>query len=226
MYSGKTKFPEIDPAIRHAKLTPGIGRVQAILDTDTFNEVDDQFSVSMSMLATERFNMRAVMAAPFFNSKSTGPADGMKKSYEELLRLMALLHHPYENFIFRGSTGYLPDRDTPVDSAAARRIVDLAHEAHSAFENLWVMSIAAITNVASALLMAPEIVKMITVVWLGGHPTYWPHNHEFNLYQDVPAAQVILDSGVPLVQIPCMSVAEMLLVGPDELNTRCVPTGP
>ncbi|MBE6373490.1 MAG: nucleoside hydrolase [Lentisphaerae bacterium] len=226
MISDKVTFPDMDPEFRRKKLLIPEGRIRAVLDTDTFNEVDDQFAVSMAMLAPERFDMRAITAAPFFNSKSENPADGMRKSYDELNRLMKLLHHPVENFIFKGSESYLPNRNTPVDSPAAGRIVELAHEADGAGENLWIMAIGAITNVASALLTDPEIIRMVTVVWLGGHPLYWPDNHEFNLYQDVPAAQVIFDSGVPLVQIPCMSVAEMLLTGIDELKARCEPVGP
>jgi len=226
MQSGRISFPDLEPAFRREKLALPQGRIRAVLDTDTFNEVDDQFAVSMAMLAPEKFDMRAITAAPFFNTKSSGPADGMEKSYQELLRLMNLLHHPAENFIFRGSQSYLPDRNTPVDSPAARRIIELAQEAEKDGVTLYVLAIGAITNVASALLMAPEIVRNTVVVWLGGHPEYWPHNREFNLIQDVPAAQVVFDSGVPLVQIPCMSVAELLLTGPDELRNRCVPAGP
>ena len=226
MISGKIIFPDLDPEFRRNKFLVPEGRIRTVLDTDTFNEVDDQFAVSMAMLAPEKFDMRAITAAPFLNTKSESPADGMRKSYDELLRLMKLLHHPHENFIIKGSESYLPDRNTPVDSPAARRIVELAHEANAAGENLWIMSIAAITNVASALLMDPEIVRMVTVVWLGGHPLYWLDNREFNLIQDVPAAQVIFDSGVPLVQIPCMTIAENLHTGIDELKARCEPTGP
>ena len=226
MLSDKITFPDLEPAFRRKKLELPKGRIRAVLDTDTFNEVDDQFAVAMAMLSPEKFDMRAITAAPFFNPKSENPGDGMEKSYDELPRIMKLLHHPSENFIFKGSKTYLPDRNTPVDSPAARRIVELAHEAYAEGENLWVMSIAAITNVASAILLDPEIIRMITVVWLGGHPVYWPDNHEFNLYQDVPAAQVIFDSGVPLIEVPCWSVAEILLTGPDELKSRCEPTGP
>ena len=216
MISGKTVFPDLDPAVRRAKLALPAGRIRAVMDTDTFNEIDDQFAVSMAMLAPERFDMRAITAAPFFNDNSTGPADGMEKSYEEILRLLKLLHHAPENFAFRGSTGYLPDRDTPLDSPAARRIVELAHEADRDGETLYILSIGAITNVASALLLDPAIAAMTVVVWLGGHPVWWPHTREFNLRQDIPAAQVVLDCGVPLVRIPCMSVAELLLLGRDE----------
>lgn len=57
------------------------GIVDAVIDTDTFNEIDDQFAVSFMLLSKERINAKAIYAAPFFNSHSTSPEDGMQKSY-------------------------------------------------------------------------------------------------------------------------------------------------
>ena len=68
------------------------------------------------------------------------------------------------------------------------------------------VAIGAITNVASAILMEPKIIERIVIVWLGGHALYWPHTREFNLAQDVPAARIVFDSGVPLVQLPCTPI--------------------
>lgn len=73
-------------------------------------------------------------------------------------------------------------------------------------EPLYVVAIAAISNVASALLAAPDIVERVVVIWLGGHALEWPNQAEFNLRQDVGGAQVLFDSGVPLVLVPCMGV--------------------
>ena len=56
------------------------GLIDMILDTDTYNEIDDQFAVSYMLAAPERLRVRAICAAPFHNEKSTGPADGMEKS--------------------------------------------------------------------------------------------------------------------------------------------------
>ncbi len=226
MKSGRIEFPDLSPELRRRRLTPPTGRIRAVLDTDTFNEIDDQFAVAYAMLSPEKIDLRAITAAPFFNNRSSGPADGMEKSYEEIGRLLALIGAPAGQFAFRGATTYLPNRNTPVDSPAARRIIELAHEARRAGETLYVPAIAAITNVASALLLDPSIAGDITVVWLGGQPFYWENNREFNLSQDVPAAQVIFDSGVPLVFIPCASVAELLMVTIPELDARCGNCGP
>ena len=77
-------------------------------------------------------------------------------------------------------------------------------------EPLYVVPIGAITNVASAILMEPEIITRIVVVWLGGNAMHWPNTREFNLWQDPQASRVILDSGVPFVQLPCMGVVSHL----------------
>ena len=206
-------FPPISREERLHLLTPPSGPVSMVLDTDTYNEIDDQFAVVYSLISRQ-VHVEAIYAAPFFNSRSSGPGDGMHKSYEEILRLLERLdvdrHEPIfaREDVYHGSDRYLGRADTPVSSAAADDLIARAMQDRD--EPLYVVAIGAITNVASAILLRPEIIRRIVVVWLGGHPPYWPHTREFNLQQDVPAAQVILDSGVPVVQIPCKNVAEHL----------------
>lgn len=179
-----------------------------VLDTDTYNEIDDQFAVCHCVLNPDRVELQAITAAPFLNDRATSPAEGMEKSYEEIFRLLDRLKHPTDGLVFRGATDYLPDRQTPVESAAVDRIIELAFAQE---EPLYVVAIGAITNVASAILKAPEICDRIVLVWLGGQPLFWSSAHEFNLQQDVPAAQVVFDSGVPMIWVPCMTVASHML---------------
>lgn len=40
-------------------LTPPTGKVRAVLDTDTFNEIDDQFAVVQMLLSPERIDLEA-----------------------------------------------------------------------------------------------------------------------------------------------------------------------
>ena len=67
------------------RLEPVEGRVDAVLDTDAYNEIDDQFALSYMLAYPERINLLAVTAAPFFNERSSSPEDGMLKSYEEII---------------------------------------------------------------------------------------------------------------------------------------------
>jgi inosine-uridine nucleoside N-ribohydrolase len=199
------KFPSIKETERIDRLNPPAGKIRVILDTDTYNEMDDQFALCYAWLSKEKIQLEAVYAAPFFNDRSSGPADGMEKSYQEILRLLKLLGKSPDGFAFRGSDRYLDDVTKPVRSEAALDLVKKAKEA-TPEDPLYVVPVGCITNIASALLIEPEIIKNIVVVWLGGNSLYWPSQKEFNLMQDVKAAQVVLNSGVPLVIMPCQPV--------------------
>ena len=194
------------------------GKVDLVLDTDAYNEIDDQFAIAYALRSTDRIDLKALYAAPFFNSLSTGPADGMEKSYHEIKRVLERMHDPRANddgFVFRGSDRYLPGAEEPVDSPAAR---DLVKRALAAEDTLYVAAIGAITNVASAILLEPKIIDKIVVLWLGGNALWWRDTKEFNLRQDVYAARVILDSGVPLILIPCAGVVDRLFTTVPELE--------
>jgi inosine-uridine nucleoside N-ribohydrolase len=201
------------------RLTPGQGKIRMVLDTDTFNEVDDQFALVYALCSPEKLKVEAVYAAPFFNNRSKDAGDGMEKSYHEIVRLLQLMNIPHENFVYKGSETFMREKHKPVDSGAARDLIQRAMEC--ADEPLYVAAIGAITNIASAILLEPEIVNKIVVVWLGGQPFYWDNAMEFNLQSDLKASQIIFNSGVPLVQIPCMGVASHLLTSVPELE-RCL----
>ncbi len=182
------------------------GRVNMVLDTDTFNEIDDQFALTLAVLSPGSINLKAVTAAPFSKQKTTpDPAVGMELSYDEIIRVLSRLNAMKDDFVFKGATTYLKNKNTPVESAAAQAIIRCAHESD---EPLYVTAIGAITNVASALIMDPDIIEKIVVVWLGGQPYYWPSAGEYNLGQDVMAAQHVFDCGVPVIHVPCKNVAE------------------
>ena len=193
------------------------GKLKMVLDTDTYNEVDDQFALCYALRSPEKLEVQAVYAAPFFNERSTGPKDGMEKSYDEIVRLLGKLGHPTENFVFKGSERYMRDADDAVDSPAARDLIARAR-AMGEGETLYVAAIGAITNVASALVMAPDIREKIVVVWLGGQPHSYPTANEFNLSGDIIASRIIFDCGVPFIQVPCMGVASHLLATVPELE--------
>jgi len=215
------RFPTIPESVRVGRLQPPTGPLHMVLDTDTYNEVDDQFAVVYAMLSPERITMDALYAAPFHNDRSSGPADGMERSYQEILRLLERIEISPEGLVFRGSPTYLPDWDHPVESEAARDLIAKAMARDPEEEPLYVAAIGAITNVASAILMEPEIIRRIVVVWLGGHALHWHDTREFNLWQDPQAARVIFDSGVPVMQIPVMGVCSHLHTTIPELEA-CV----
>ncbi len=218
------KFPKMPTHKLLQRLEPARGKIRCVLDTDTYNEVDDQFAIAHALLSNDSVEVEAIYAAPFHNSLSTGPADGMNKSVEEIHRVLQALSMPLEHLVYKGSTGFLTDLEKPFHSEAA---LDLVQRALSADEDepLYVVAIGAITNIASALLIEPGIINKIVVVWLGGHALHWPHVNEFNLRQDVTAAKLVLDCGVPLVLIPCLGVASHLSTTVAELENHLKDCG-
>jgi inosine-uridine nucleoside N-ribohydrolase len=211
-----------------------LGKLRVVIDTDAYNEVDDQFAIAWALGAPERMEVEAVYAAPYCNAffyqgrelteeekrlahYAASPADGMEQSYHEIIKLFGLLKMDSAGKVFRGSSAYIGKTARAVESEAAGDLVKRAMEAEGL---LYVMALGAVTNIASAILLEPKITEKIVVVWLGGQPLSCPSAREFNLLQDVPAAQILFDSGVPLVLIPCMQVASHLTVTAEEMKNR------
>lgn len=199
------KYPPVSETqriemLKHPKSRP----VRMVLDTDTYNEIDDQFAVVYALISPE-LNVQAVYAAPFKNSRSRSPGDGMEKSYEEILRVLSRLDKSPDGLAFKGSTHYLMDMKQPERSPAAMDLVERARKC-SPKDPLYVAAVGAITNVGNAILIDPSIINNIVVVWLGGNGHHWPHQREFNFRQDLNASRVIFDSGVPFVQLPCTPI--------------------
>lgn len=234
------KFSKLSDKEISQKLNIPNGQIHLVIDTDAKNEVDDQFAVSWALRSPERFQVDAVYAAPFsgkcfekFNlplsniAKSNdtsitymnSPSYGMEASYQELLKLYTLLGENPEGRVFRGATTYIEDTGKPVESDA---VEDLICRAMSSNATTYVAAIGAPTNIASALLLEPELVKKIVVIWLGAQPLYFKHGIEFNAMQDVKATQVLFDSGVPMVLIPCMNTASMLTLSKSEVEQLLV----
>ena len=201
-------------------------RIDVLLDTDTYNEVDDQFAIAYMLSAPEKLNVLAITAAPFLNGRSSSAADGMEKSYREIEKLLGLMQRSADmNMVYRGAERFLPDERTPVDSPAARAIVELAMR-HSSEQPLYVAAIGAITNVASALLLAPEIAERMVVVWLGGHALHYAHTREFNMKQDIAAARAVFLSGVPLTLLPCRGVVDVFMLSGAEMQKWLIGKNP
>lgn len=199
------------------KLRPPCHPVDVVLDTDAYNEIDDQYAIAYLLRSEDKLRTKAIYAAPFENSKAATPALGMEASYREILHILQLMGQTDACPVYRGSEAWLPDEATPVLSEAARDLCRRAME-YSPEEPLYVIAIGAITNIASAILICPEILDRIVVVWLGGHALHWPNTREFNMNQDITAARVVMGSGVPLVQLPCKGVVSSFTLSEAELE--------
>ncbi len=199
------------------------GKIDVVIDTDARNEVDDQFAISYLLRSTEKLNTVALYAAPFSFPGICDTEVGMESSYQEILKLLGLAGITKQTF--RGAKQYLKDAQTPVISDAAK---DLSKRVmgYTADNPLYIVAIGALTNIASAILLNPELCGRAVVVWLGGHGHDLGWTDEFNMRQDLAATRLVMTSGVPLVQIPCECVASTFSLSKPEIEEYLIGKNP
>ena len=187
------------------------GKIDVVLDTDTSNEIDDQFALSYMLSYKERLNIKGIYAAPYTHPGI--PADvGVAESYDEIMRILKLAEcEEYIPLTFKGATAFLKNETTPVESDAVEALIKEAR-AHTPENPLYIVAIAAITNIASAIIKDPSICENIVIVWLGGHSIDNKLTDEYNMVNDIAAARVVISSNAPYIQLPCDGVVNSFAI--------------
>ncbi|MDQ0644195.1 nucleoside hydrolase [Microbacterium murale] len=196
---------------------------RVIINSDVKNEADDQFAVVHALLSPT-LDVRGIIPAHFGTHRI---ADSSTASREELDLLLRLLDLEHEVPTADGAPHALVDEQTPIDSAGARLIIEEARRPDAG--PLFIAFLGPLTDMASALLLAPDIAETdTTVIWIGGPPYgdlvsmgSWP---EFNLKNDIASANVVFDSGIRLWQVPS-NIYRLVNVGYAELEARVEPHG-
>ena len=197
---------------------PDDKKVRVILNTDLKNEVDDQFALAHAML-TESFDMRAIIPAHFGTSKSK---TSQKDSYDEAVVVLGKMGMLTGAPLYNGAERAVPDEKTPVPSPGADIIIKEAMKDDK--RPLYISFLGPLTDMASALLIEPKIAeKDITVIWIGGGD-YPDGGREYNLKNDICAANVVFKSNVKLWQVP-RNVYRMMPVSFAELYDKVYPCG-
>ena len=188
-------------------------KVNVILDTDTYNECDDQFALSYLLKSEDKFNIEAITVAPYHHDNNISIDEGIDKSYDEIIKICNWLNFDYTNKVFKGSTDYV-ENDYNEENDAVNKIIEIANKN----DKTYILAIGAITNVAIAINKEPKIVDKIEVIWLGGNSFLSKENKEFNFKQDVQAVRTVFESKVKLTVIPCKNVASNLRTSIYELE--------
>lgn len=207
-YNRFADIPRINSWKEFYEVISNMSKKKVILDTDMYNEIDDQFALTYLMKSLDVFDLEAITIAPFSKSgyaNTMNIEDGTEKSYEVTLSILDMLNKSeYKNIVYKGATKYF--KDSKESNEAVEKIIEIANKN----DKTTILAIGAITNVALAIEKAPEIINKIKVVWLGGNTFLTKDNSEFNFRQDIPAVQKVFESKVELVVIPCRNVASNL----------------
>lgn len=187
---------------------------KAIIDGDYAAEIDDQYALAYA-LGAEKIDLLGVNAAAYYEEPNAVDTEAvMLEGYEEIKRVLSRIGRldgsvPY----FEGARSQITNNENyaPSDSPAARNIIKASHEVE---DILFVLVTGPCTNVVSACLMDPSIMDKICVIWLGGEcidETTGPF-HEWNLYADYAASQMLLNLDIPLILLPCGPIGSVKIV--------------
>ena len=190
---------------RREMMRARIARDQPAQATEQDHALLRQHAAMLAHFERQGWPLETVNLAPF-----APPDVGMERSLQAIEAVFDALGPRHEGRVLRGSAGYLASLEQPLKSDAVTHLIDTAR-ATPRDAPLYVVALGCVTNIASALLLAPDIAERIVVVWTAGYPSHAPQpNHAFNLEQDMLASSLLFDSGVPLVYLPGYHVGAQL----------------
>lgn len=222
---------------------PEYKRIRVIIDTDAACEADDPYAIVQALLSPKLI-VKGIIAEHFAVEGS------MEKSFQEIRTILECMNMPQipalrgqDGPIMNGSgskdvTGQNMDQAVNSiqegSSETANSMNKLSEGARFLIEEamkedekpLYVLCQGAITNVAVAIKACPEIIKRMTVIWIGTHGEA-PHKapfREFNAGNDITAANIVLHCGGDVWVVPS-TVYTTIHIGIAEIQRRILPCG-
>ena len=191
-------------------------KLRVIVDTDAACEADDPFAIVHGLL-TPRFHVKGIIAEQFTHD---GSGESVDQSYDVIQKILGLMNID-DVPVLHGSYRKLAKEQDVLVSEGADFIIKEARKISG--EPLYVLCMGALTNVAIALNKAPDIADKFICIWIGG--AFYPQGGwEFNLFNDIHAANVVFKSQVELWQVPMETYCTMQL-GYAELQQKVRPYG-
>lgn len=102
-------------------------KINVILDTDTYNECDDQFALAYMLKSQNIFNIEAITIAPYSctNKIKVTVPEGQELSYNEVVKICDWLDFDTTDKVFKGSMDYLENGYDENNDAVNKIIEDL-----------------------------------------------------------------------------------------------------
>lgn len=207
------------------EVLPVENKVRLIYDTDANNELDDQFALIYLLLNGESFDLEGVTVNA---TKSGGDIIG---HYEEAKRIMQLGLSHEKIPLLKGANGSFADIQATVAKGNfdGQEAVDFIIKQANADnpEELILLAVGKLTNVALALKKDPSIASKMRVVWLGSN---YPQPGEYNQDNDTVSMNYVLNTQVTFEMVTVRygepSGTDAVKVTQAEINSRMPGLGP
>lgn len=206
-------------------------KVKVLIDNDFCGDPDGLYELAHHVLSPTTDIVGIVGGHLRDNAGFTNRKDQATESVEKANALLDVMGVKGKYKVVPGAESGMAVADKPIDSEGTRLIISEARKC-SPEKPLYVACGAALTNVASALLMDPSISKNIIIVWIGGQEYSFgavpPPGYsavEYNLSLSIPAGQVVFNkSDVRIWQIP-RDVYRQCLYSTAEMHANIKPCG-
>ena len=168
-------------------------RIKVVFDTDANNELDDQHALAYLLFNGDHFDVKAVTVNATFNG---GAIQG---HYDEAARVLQLCNLLGKVPLLNGANAsFLEiqqnwDPENSDGQEAVDELLELTRE-----NNLSIIAVGKLTNIALALKKDPEFAKRTKIVWLGSN---YPEPGEYNQVNDTVAMNYVLNSDIPFEMV-------------------------
>lgn len=200
-------------------------KVRLIYDTDANNELDDQFALMYLLVNGSTFDLEGVTVNA---TKSGGEID---EHYEEAKRILQLGQRYEQIPLLKGADGSFESIRGKVGEPeydgkyAVDFIIEQANQNNE--EELILLAVGKLTNVALALEKDPGIASKMRVVWLGSN---YPKPGEYNQDSDTISMNYVLNTKVPFEMVTVRygepSGTDAVKVTKEEINKNLPGIGP
>jgi len=182
---------------------PESKQIRVIIDSDTACEADDQAVIAYALLSPA-LDVRGLVAAhfrplPFPSLRHPPAAETRDASYNEMHNVLRVMDLEGCLPVRRGAAVPFTDVNSPVDSEGADLIIQEALRDDP--RPLFVVFQGPLTDLAAAYVKNPRIAERLTAVWIGG-AAYPKGGLEYNQDGDRIAANIVMESDIPLWQLP------------------------
>ena len=193
--SGSIALLCASPVIGNNVHTGKLNKTKMIIDADTANEIDDLYAITRALLEPN-FDIRALSSAQWRHWLSPeNTVIESQKLNEDILRLMNRqeIPSPMGSAIPVGMPwGGTEPRESPATEVMIREARKITGN-----EKLVIMSLGAVTNIASAITLAPDIVPNIACYFLSSKfyadKNIWDKD-EFNARRDLNALNIMFNT--------------------------------
>ncbi|MFC7376494.1 MULTISPECIES: nucleoside hydrolase [unclassified Brachybacterium] len=211
--------------------TPVGTRPRVLIDNDFSGDPDDLHQLVHHLLSPT-VDIRAVIGSHLREGDPFDPGPHSARNAtavaHDVLSRMGLDAH---DIVHEGSNHPLPDLRTPSPSPAADAIIAEALR-EDTDAPLFYAAGGGLTDLASALLLRPEIAARMTLIWIGGaeHPDLAvpPPDAmpiEYNLQVDLAAAQTVFETQELTIWQVARDTYRQCLVSDAELRLHVATTG-